>query len=122
MEVEDEVGTKVRAFNFIDAREITVPHPAGIGVASISFDRDNEANVEPAVTVLRFRFSGPVHPECIYDFDVTSGILRLRRQDPAIRWFDRNKYAIDRLDSIASDSETVPITIVYRKDMRQIRH
>jgi oligopeptidase B len=119
VEVEDEVGTKVRVFNFIDAREITVPHPAGIGVASISFDHDNEANVEPALTVLRFRFSGPVHPECIYDFDLTSGILRLRKQDPAIRWFDRNKYAIDRLDAIASDGETVPITIVYHKDMRQ---
>jgi protease II len=48
----------------------------------------------------------------IYDFDVTSGILRLCKQDPAIRWIDRNKYAIDRLDSIASDGETVPITIV----------
>jgi oligopeptidase B len=59
VEVEDEVGTRVRAFNFIDAREITVPHPPGIGVASISFDHDNEANVDPAVTVLRFRFSGP---------------------------------------------------------------
>ena len=119
MEVEAEAGTKVRAFNFNDAREVTVPHPAGIGVASISFDNDNEANVEPATTVLRFRFSGPLQPECIYDFDITSSILQLRKQDPAIRWFDRNKYGMDRLEAIASDGETVPITIVYRKDVRR---
>src|SRR5215831_1409811 len=54
VDVEDEAGTEVRAFNFIDGREITVPHPVGIGVASIFFDSDNEANVEPAATVLRF--------------------------------------------------------------------
>ena len=96
-----------------------MPHPTGIGVASILFDHDNEANVETAVSILRLRFTGPVQPECIYDFDVTGGILSLRKQDPAIRWFDRNKYAIDRLDAIASDGETVPTTIVYRNDLRR---
>ena len=119
VEVEAEAGTKVRAFNSNDASEVTVPHPAGIGVASISFDNDNEANVEPGATVLRFRFSGPLQPECVYDFDMTSGILQLRKQDPAVHWFDRNKYGIDRLEAITSDGETVPITIVYRKDLRR---
>ena len=88
------------------------------GIA-ISFDNDNEANVEPGATVLRFRFSGPLQPECVYDFDMTSGILQLRKQDPAVHWFDRNKYGIDRLEAITSDGETVPITIVYRKDLRR---
>src|SRR4029077_11185052 len=44
---------------------------------------------------------------------------RLRKQDPAVHWFDRNKYGIDRLEGITSDGETVPITIVYRKDLRR---
>ena len=91
VDVEDEAGTEVSVFNFVDGREITVPYPAGIGVASISFDHDNEANVEPAATVLRFRFSGPLQPECVYDFDITRGTLRLRKQDPAIRWFEPSK-------------------------------
>jgi oligopeptidase B len=119
VDVEDEAGTKVRAFNFIEAREITVPRLADIGVASISFDNDNEANLESAATVLRFRFSGPLHPECIYDLDITSGILSVRRRDPATRWFDPNRYAIDRLDAITPDSEDIPITIVYSKDLRR---
>ena len=50
---------------------------------------------------------------------MTSGILRLRKQDPAVHWFDRNKYGIDRLEAITSDGETVPITVVYRKDLRR---
>ena len=96
-----------------------MPRPAGIGVASSSFD-DDEANLEAATTLLRFRFSGPLQPECIYDFDVSSGTLTPRKQDPANRWLDRNRYAVDRLCAVASDGEAVPISIVYRKDLRRL--
>jgi protease II len=90
-----------------------------IGVASSSFPNDNEANLQPASTVLRFRFSGPLQPECIYDFDVSKGSLSFRKQDRAISWFNPNQYTVDRRYAIASDGETVPITIVYRKDLRR---
>jgi hypothetical protein len=41
--------------------------------------RHKEANLDPAATVLRFHFSNPVEPQCVYDFDVTTGALILRR-------------------------------------------
>jgi oligopeptidase B len=66
---------------------------------------------------LRFRFSGPLQPECIYDFDVATGSLRIRKEDPANRRLDRNRYAVDRLYATASDGEAIPLTIVYRKDL-----
>ena len=89
VDVEDESGTTIRVFSLPDLREIPVPRPAAIGVASSSFENDNEANLDPAAKVLRFHFSGPLQPQCIYDFDVTTGALTLRKQDPATRWFDR---------------------------------
>ena len=49
---EAEAGTKVRAFNSNDASEVTVPHPAGIGVASIS------------LTTTMKPMSNPVLPSC----------------------------------------------------------
>jgi oligopeptidase B len=119
VDIEDEDGTKVRAFSFPNGREIPVPRPAGIGVASSSFENDDEANLEAGTTVLRFRFSGPLQPECIYDFDVSSRTLTPRKQDPANRWLDRKRYAVDRLYANASDGEAIPITIVYRKDLRR---
>ena len=69
--------------------------------------------------MLRFRFSGPLQPQCVYDFDVTTGVLRLRKQDPA-RWFNRDYYAVDHLNATAPDGERVPVTIVYRKEMRHL--
>jgi oligopeptidase B len=120
VDVEDESGTTIRVFSLFDLREIPVPGPGTSGVASTLFESDNEANLDPAATVLRFRFSGPLQPQSVYDFDVTTGALTLRKQDPASRWFDRDRYALDRVGAIAPDGEHVPITIIYRKEMRRL--
>jgi oligopeptidase B len=118
VDVENESGTVIRVFSLPELREITVLRPAAIGVASTSFVDDNEANLDPAAKVLRFHFSSPVKPQCVYDFDVTTGALTLRKQDQASRWFDPNRYVLDQLSATAPDGERVPMTIVYRKDMR----
>jgi len=119
VDVENESGTTIRVFSLPESREIPVPRPATIGVASSAFMDDNEANLDPAAKVLRFHFSSPVKPQCVYDFDVTTGALTLRKQDQASRWFNPNYYVLDQLSATAPDGERVPITIVYRKDMHQ---
>jgi oligopeptidase B len=119
VDTENETGTTIRVFTLADLREIPVPRPAAIGVASSSFVDENEANLDPAAKALRFHFSSPLQPQCVYDFDVTSGALTLRKQDPATRWFDRHRYGLDQLSATAPDGERVPITIIYRKDMRR---
>ncbi len=118
VDMEDETGTTIRVFNLPELREIPVPRPAAIGVASSSFMDESEVNLDPAAKILRFHFSSPLQPQCVYDFEVTTGALTLRKQDPASRWFDRQRYALDQLSATAPDGELVPITIVYCKDMR----
>ena len=48
VDVEDESGTKIRVFSLPDVREIPMPRPAAIGVASSSFENDSEANPNEA--------------------------------------------------------------------------
>jgi oligopeptidase B len=119
LDVEDERGTAIRAFTLPGLREILVPRPAEIGVASSSFSDGNDANLDPSATVLRFRFSGPLQPPCVYDFDTASGALTLRKRDPASRWFDADRYALDRIQATALDGSRVPLTIVFRKELRR---
>ncbi len=119
VDVEDEAGTAIRMFTIPQLREISVPRPAAIGVASTFFSDENEANLDPAATVLRFQFSSPLEPQCVYDFDVTLGALTLRKQDPISRWFDRHRYALNQISATAADGARVPITLVHRKDMRR---
>jgi oligopeptidase B len=118
VDMEDETGTMLRVFDLPELREIPMPRPAAIGVASSSFTDENEVNLDPTAKVLHFHFSSPVQPQCVYDFDVTTGALTLRKQDPVARWFDRHRYVLDQLSATAPDGEHVPITVVYRKDMR----
>src|SRR4029077_19750080 len=82
VDVEDETGTAIRVFTIPQLREIPVPRPAAVGVASSD---DHEANLAPAATVRRFHFSTPVDPQCVYDFDVVTGALTLRQRDPSSR-------------------------------------
>ena len=119
VDVENESGTTIRVFGLPDLREIPVPRPAAIGVASSSFENDDEANLDPAAKILRFHFSSPVQPQCVYDFEVTTGALTLRKQDPAARWFDHRRYVLDQLSALSPDGERVPITIVYHREMRR---
>ncbi len=118
VDVEDGSGMAIRVFSLPKLREIPVPRLTAIGVASISFVDDNEANLDPAANVLRFHFSKPLQPQSVYDFDVTTGALTLRKQDPASGWVNRHRYVLDQLSATAPDGERVPITIVYREDMR----
>jgi oligopeptidase B len=119
VDVEDQSGMQIKAFTVPELREIPVPRPAAIGVASTSFVEDNEANLDPAAKILRFHFSNPLQPPRVYDFDVTTGALILRKEDPASQWVNEDRYVLDQLSATAADGERVPITIVYRKNMRQ---
>jgi oligopeptidase B len=119
VEVEDDRGTTIRIFSFPDLRQIPAPRPATIGVASTDF-KDSKANRDPGATMLRVRFSGPVQPQCIYDLDLATGALTLRKKDPASRWFDPGQYKLDRINAVAPDGELVPVTIVYRTDLRPV--
>lgn len=117
---EHEGSVAVRVFRRSDMSEVPVPLPGGIGAASTDFFWSGfGGNREPDAHVLRLRFSTPVQPEGTYDFDMATGTLALRKQDVATRWFRPEAYAVERVTAPAPDGEQVPITVVYRKDLRR---
>lgn len=116
---EREDGTAIRVFRLADMREIAVPRPSAIGVASTFFFSGINGNREASSTELRFRFSAPLQPERIYDFEMAAGTLTLRKEDPDVHWFRPEAYALERVQAVASDGERVPVTLVYRKGQRR---
>jgi oligopeptidase B len=115
--VEDnESGRAVRVFNRADMREMPVPRPQALGVMDM-FVADGAANNDAAATTLQVRFNAPTHPQAIYEFDTRTGSLTLKEQALASRWFDTDGYEVKRISATAPDGESVPITIMYRKDM-----
>jgi oligopeptidase B len=119
VDVDFDGNSVIRAFRLSDMHEIEMPRPSEIGVASTFFFGGTGGNRVPSSDVLRFRFTAPLQPQSIYDFDMASGALTLRKQDPATKWFKPAPYGLARIFATAPDGERVPVTIVYRKDMRR---
>jgi oligopeptidase B len=117
---EYEGSVSVHVLRLADRREITVPVAAGVGVATTDiFDGGFGGNRDAASQTLRLRYSAPLHPESTYDFNTVTGSLTLRKDDPAVRWFDPKKYQSRQINATAPDGEKVPVTLVYRKDRRE---
>ena len=105
----------IRVFRLADLKEVTVPRPAAIGVASISLAPIRE----PATAKLRFTFESPLQPRALYEFDMETGALAQLRQQLPGGHFQPARYAVERVDATAPDGEKIPVTIIYRKDLRK---
>ena len=80
---------------------------------------EDSVNLDPTLTTVRFGFVAPLQPETIYDFNMETGELKQLKQDPAVRWFKADPYAVERIYAAAPDGVKVPVTLIYRKDMKQ---
>ncbi|WP_084652949.1 S9 family peptidase [Nocardioides insulae] len=57
-------------------------------------------------------------PSSVYDYDVRTRRLALRKQAPVLGGYSRDDYEEHRLWATAPDGEQVPISLVVRKDAR----
>jgi oligopeptidase B len=57
-------------------------------------------------------------PSSIYDYDVATRSLTLRKQQPVLGGYDPDEYEEHRLWATADDGERVPISLVVRRDAR----
>jgi oligopeptidase B len=115
---EHDAVKSLRLFRLPDMAEIPAPRAAALGVTAAG-GLAGVVNRDPASTVLRFRTTGPLEPERIYDFDVATGEVTLRKQHPAAEWFKADLYEMKRLFATAPDGERIPVTLIYRKDLRR---
>jgi oligopeptidase B len=115
---EHDAVKSLRVFRLGDMREIAVPRPAKIGVASVE-DFEDAINIDSELHVLRFGFESPLRPPTIYDFDMKTRMLTERKQQLPAEHFKPQLYRVNRVFAKAADGTTIPITLVYRKDLRR---
>jgi oligopeptidase B len=73
-----------------------------------------EANLEYDTTSFRLHYVSMVTPDSVYDCNLDSGELTLRKQKPVLGDFDASRYEQHREWAIADDGTRVPISIVAR--------
>ena len=90
----------------------------------IKFDEETytswiSVNEEFDTDILRFSYSSLVTPTSTYDYNMNSGQRSLLKQDEVVGGYDSDKYMSKRMYAAARDGNSVPISIVYRKDLKK---
>ncbi|MEN3306154.1 MAG: oligopeptidase [Micromonosporaceae bacterium] len=73
-----------------------------------------DANPEYDTTTFRLHYSSLVAPESIYDCDLRTGALTLRKRKPVLGGYDPERYEQHREWAVADDGTRVPISLVCR--------
>jgi oligopeptidase B len=66
---------------------------------------------------LRFNYTSPTTPMSVFDYDMNTHTSELRKEQPVLGDFDKSRYEAQRLWATAKDGTSVPISLVYRKDL-----
>jgi oligopeptidase B len=103
---------RLRIFDFKSgkATDISVPEP----VYSISFSTNREFDTGK----VRYSYQSFITPSSVYDYDVKAGKSELLKQQPVLGGYDSALYKSERLYATAPDGTKIPISLVYKKDLK----
>ncbi|HLL65143.1 MAG TPA: S9 family peptidase [Micromonosporaceae bacterium] len=74
-----------------------------------------DANPEYATTSFRLHYTSLVTPDSVYDCDLATGALTLRKRKPVLGGYDPDLYEQHRDWAIADDGTRIPISLVSRR-------
>jgi oligopeptidase B len=77
-----------------------------------------ENNAEFNTTKLRITYESLTTPLSLYDYNMVTHERTLLKQQPVRGGYDSNRYQTKRVFATAADGTTVPISLVYRKDLK----
>jgi oligopeptidase B len=75
-------------------------------------------NREFNTAVLRYTYNSLVTPNSTFDYDMNTGKSTLLKQQEVPGGFDRANYKAERVFATASDGTKIPMSIVYRKNVK----
>ena len=95
----------------LSASEIAFPEPV--------YSAHPHVNRVFDTTKYRYSYQSLVTPGSVYEYDVLNGESTLLKQLEVPGGFDRSLYASERLFAKAPDGVEVPVSIVYRRNLRK---
>jgi len=77
------------------------------------------ANAEFDTDRFRFVYESLVTPDSVFDYDMDSRARTLLKQRPVLGGYDPARYASELVHAQAEDGTQVPVSMVYRRDLRR---
>lgn len=72
-------------------------------------------NPEYDSTLLRITYSSLITPRTVYDYDMADKTLIFKKEYEVLGGYDKSEYVTKRLEAVAKDGVTIPISIAYKK-------
>ena len=128
--IEHSPGTRLKAVDsFAGYTVVSLRHDGLTGVRVLPADGesfeivfpeplysvDMGPNREFETNMIRLNYTSLVTPDSVYDYDLTTRELLLRRQKPVLGGYDPSAYEQHREWATASDGNRIPISLVCRR-------
>lgn len=84
-----------------------------------AFTVEGRQNAEFDTTSFRFAYESMVTPATVYDYRLDTRERVLRKRQPVLGGYDPARYASQRISARAPDGTAVPVSLVYRRDLRR---
>ena len=104
---------RLRVIDFATRASTEIPFPEP------SYEAEMAANAEYDTTVVRFSYQSPVTAPSVFAYDMATGTRTLVKQDEVLGGYSPKDYACERLYAKASDGTEIPVTLVYRRELRE---
>ena len=75
-------------------------------------------NEEFNTNILRYGYTSMVTPSSTYDYNMDTGERTLMKQQEVVGGYDQSLYRSERHYALARDGQLVPISLVYKKDLK----
>ena len=76
-------------------------------------------NPEADTEWLRYEYTSLTTPESVFDYNMTTREQVLKKRDEVRGGFDPANYRTERIWAVAHDGAHIPISLVYRKDLKK---
>lgn len=103
---------RIRIVDLLTKESHTIDLPEELRTLAPDENPDFESHV------LRFRYSSFVTPTTVYDYDMRTRKLILKKQD-VVPGHDSSRYVTERIWAEAADGTKIPISLIYRKGLQK---
>ncbi len=107
---EGLVQIRIKPWSGGDEHYLEFEEPAYYAYGSVNLDFDTP--------LFRYAYTSLTTPSSIYDYDMNTREKTMLKQDEVLGGYDPGLYQIERISADTRDGTKVPVSLVYRKDMK----
>jgi oligopeptidase B len=104
---------QITIINYASGEKKRITYPEPVYTAFVQVNREYKTNK------LRYAYQSLVTPPSVFDYDVEKGTSTLLKQTEVPGGYEASKYQSERVWATAKDGVKVPVSIVYRKDLKK---